>query len=222
MDEEKAASSEQGQAPETQVQEQPEETKVDFEARYKELESEHSRLAEKAKENEQLIELMTPHTDWNALQGGQDPAKAAPDSGDGDQLISKKAHDEALRAERVRTESQLLSIQFRTDHPELRPYENTLVTPEIVRLRQANPRMSASEVLEKAATFATNFLKAERDRATTELKQQEDAKAAEAAKASGLGSAGTSAPPKDEPVGESAQEYFARRKAQSMKNRGLI
>jgi hypothetical protein len=218
------ASSEQVETTETQVQEQAqEEEQIDWESRHKELEAEHTKLSQKSKENEQLLELVTPHVDWNKVQGGSAPAESAEDGESEEQFISRKAHDEALRKVQQGTDVKLLTMQFRTEHPDLKPYENTLVVPEIARLRRANPSLTADQLLEKATKFATDFLEAERQKGTEAKAKEDKAKSVETAKASGFASAGTTAPKKPESSGgESTEDYIARRKEQSRKARGLL
>jgi hypothetical protein len=221
---EEQASSQQDQvASDAGAQEQaPSEPEVNYQERYEQLEKEHTALGQKAKENEQLIEMVTPHVDWNAVQGGQAPAaESQEDSEAQDQFISRKAHDEAIRASQQQTDVKLLTMQFRSEHPELRDYEKTLVGPEIMRLRRTSPNLTADQLVQKATEFATGFLEKERAKGTEKADQERKAKAAETAKASGFASTGSTPPAKEEQVGETPEENVARRKEESRKRRGL-
>jgi hypothetical protein len=221
---EEQASSEQEQASETQAQEQAQETTetVDWEARHKEAEAELTKAKEAAAESERLIELVTPHVDWNAVQGTKPTETTTEEEGE-EQFVSAKSHKEALQAVRQENQMQLLTMQFRLEHPDLRPYEDTLIVPEIVRLRRAHPNLNAAQLLTKATKNATDFLEAERAKGTEKAKEEQEAKARETARASGFASTGTTAPKKDESQGgESTEDYIARRKEQSRRNRGLI
>ena len=121
------------------------------------------------------------------------------------------------------TDMKLLTMQFRSEHPELKPYEDTLVAPEIARQRRANPSLSPEQLLKNAAEFANNFLESERNKGGQSQEAKSKAKAAETAKASGFASAGTTAPKKPESAGgESKEDYVSRRKEESRKARGII
>jgi hypothetical protein len=220
---EEQASSEQVEATETQTQEQAQEEKIDWESRHKEAEAELTKVREKAAEDEQMLELVTPHVDWNAVQGGTKPTETkATDDESAEEFISRKEHEERLSRVQATTEGRILTLQLRTEHPELRPYEDSLIAPEVARLRRANPTLRPEQLLEKATKFATDFLEAERAKGIEKAKEEQQTKATETAKASGFASAGATTPKKDEAQGgESAEDYIARRKQQSRKNRGL-
>lgn len=235
QEQEEQASSQQEQESSTtgakeQAQEQGEQ--IDYKKQYEELNASHTQLSQKAKEDAQLLEMVTPHVDWNAFQGRQVPATGGQEESEGDQerFISKKDHDETLRQVQSSTDTKIVTMQFRINHPELRDYEDTLVAPAIVKLRRENPHLGADQLVEKAAKFANDFLKAEREKGGKakeqegeEKEQEEKRKAAEAAKAGGFASAGTTAPAtKEEKAGQTTEEYIKERQEQSRKARGVI
>jgi len=192
------------------------------------LEADHTKLSEKAKESERVLELVTPHVDWNAVQGRQAPATEKPSSDEEYDFISKKEHEEAIRRIESKTDIRLLEMQFRSNHPELRDYEDRLVGPAIVRLRRTQPHLTPEQLVEKAAEDANAFLEAERakvvaeqEKATAAAEEERKQKEVSAAKASGLGSAGVTTPKAEEKAGETAEEYIARRQERNRRLRGI-
>lgn len=206
------AESAESQNENTETTQTPEVTE-DWESKYKALQGEHQKKAEELDRVRETFDLVTPYVDWSKLQ-------EQPESSGGDE------RQEVTREDLTRilgtVENKLLIADFRNAHPDLREYEDTLVSSFVGRLRRSNPRMSQSELLEKAAEQTREFLKMERAKGKAEATKTK----AEAASTAGMGSVGTTSSAKkkgaEETEGESTSEYLARRKKESAKARGLV
>ena len=185
---------------------------VDWEERYKNLESDHTKTSQELTEQKQFVDTVTPYVDWGKVQGGEEKP-----SDEEQGFIDKKAHADSLRELSNTVDVKLLALGFRQAHPELKPYEETITGPALARLRQQYPRESIEKVMDRAARFTTELLEQERNKGAEDAEKKKQ----EAAAAEGLGSAGPTSPKEEKPLGETGKEYFARRKEQSRKSRGL-
>jgi len=209
QDKEAQSQQEQASEPETQGEAKAEET--NWEERYKNLESDHTKTAQELAEHKQLIETVTPFVDWGKVQGEEGHAE------EGEQkFVDEKTHTQSLKELSSDIDIKLLTLEFRQDHPELKPYEG-LVGFNL--LNNTNKNEPVKQRMAEAVKMTQEFLEKERNAG----KEEAEKKAQEAAGAGGLGSAGASSPEKKEAsLGESNAEYIARRKEQSRKARGLI
>lgn len=185
----------------------------DFEAKYKELQVKIDALTAEKKDVQAQYDLLMEYVDWDKVRGVTSPEQ---DSGEESAYKGETKDDSANKLAQLesRIASQMLAMQFRTDYPELRPYEDALVTPAVIRLRQKYPRKNAHEVLEMAVKEVKDLLEKERAKG----KEAAEAKKAKAAETAGLESGGTTSP-KPEDEGESPEEYVAFR--QAIRNRKL-
>lgn len=185
---------------------------VNWEERYKNLESDHTKTSQELADNKQLLDTVSPYVDWGKVQGGEEK----PPEEEGQGFIDKKAHADSLKELSDNVDIKLLTLEFRQDHPELKPYEG-LVGFNL--LNNTSKNKPIKQRMGDAVKMTQEFLEKER----TAGKEEAEKKTQEAAAAGGLGSAGASSPEKKEvPLGESGKDYIARRKAESRKTRGLI
>jgi len=201
-----------------QATEAKKEETVDYEARYKTSQAEIQKLTEDNKSKDELLDTVSPYVNWDAAQGKTVPETQTDTDAEG--YVSKKTMQEALIGIENKSNSQIMALQFQVAHPELAPYEKTLVGPTILRMRKEHPRESLGKILDRTAESVTKFLETERAKGEQQAKDALKKKEEELAGVSGLESAGTTAPTKEE-QGETKEEYFAKRKAQIAKRKGL-
>jgi len=190
---------------------------VDYEARYKASQAEIQKLSEDNKSKEELLDAVSPYVNWDAAQG-KTPATETQTDDDG--YVSKKTMQQAISGLENKSNSRIMALQFQVAHPELAPYEKTLVSPTILRMRKEHPHDPLDKILERTAESVNKFLQAERSKGEQKAKEEQKKKEDELAGASGLDSAGTTTPVAEE-QGETDKEYFAKRKAQIAKRKGL-
>lgn len=184
----------------------------DYKTKYEALQGEHQKTAEELTQSRETFDLVSHAIDWDKVQQGNAPQQS---EGDGENTVTK---EDLQRSENM-VNGKLMQLDFRQKHPELREYEETLVSPAISRIRRQNPRMPVEKVLDKAADDVKKLLETERQKGIDEATK----KKAAAAATGGMGSAGTTTVKenKEDSGGESYSEYMAARKAKSRKNRGL-
>lgn len=218
--EQQTAQSQQAQAGETakesEAAKETGEERIDPQ-QYKDLQAKLEAKGLALTEAERTLELVQDFVDWDAVQGKKAPTGEAGGVDDTDGYVSKKE----LEARDRRVQGQLLAMQFRADHPDLKEYESRLVTPTVVRLIQEHPRWPREKVIEQAAKETREFLKAEHDKAKEEAQAEADKKRKEAAGAGGFGSAGSTSPKKEE-GGQTNKDYLAEREAQLAKMKSPI
>lgn len=183
--------------------------KEDYEAKYKALQGEHQKLSEEKQQTEDYIRAISPYVDWRAVRG-QDATGQDDRQGEEETLVTSKEVDAKLRQVQQQTQNQLLSIQFRTKHPELMEYETELVVPTLMRLRAQYPHESGEKLLERTAAEVTKFLERVGTNVLTEQEQAEKKRKEEAEAAAGLESAGATSP-EEESSPETTEDYVARR-----------
>ena len=181
----------------------------DYEAKYKELQSQQQKTAEELASTKELVRAIEPHVDWGAVRGqgagGQDTGSEADET-----LVTSKEVAAQLRQVEERNQNAILALSFRSAHPELAEYEDTLIVPQLLRIRKKYPHESKERILERAAEWTTKFLEGVQNKALT-AKQQADAKVkAEEDAMSGFESAGATSPEEESPP-ETTEEYIERR-----------
>lgn len=196
-----------GETQEDKGQEAP-----NYEQQYKDTQAKLTEASQELADNKQLLDTVSPYVDWGKVQGGEEK----PSEEEGQGFIDKKAHADSLKELSDNVDIKLLTLEFRQDHPELKPYEG-LVGFNL--LNNTTKNKPIKQRMADAVKMTQEFLEKER----TTGKEEAEKKTQEAAAAGGLGSAGASSPERKEaPSGESGKDYIARRKAESRKARGLI
>lgn len=198
---------EEVQTGETQAAEAAKEP--DYRKMYEEQQSKVENLTRDLRQKEETLDAVTPYVDWAAASGQQTVTPEA-DSGE-ENYIDRKTMTEQLQKLQSSHNIQMAAMQFRIDNPDLKAYENTLVSPAVQRIIQKNPHLSQAEVLKRAATEVREFLEAERAKGKAEAEEKEEKRRKEVQKASGLGSSGETAPESDN-EGETKEQYMARRR----------
>lgn len=192
--------------------EPPKAGEVNWEERYKNLEADHTKTSQELSDQKQFADTISPYVDWGRVQGEEEkPAEGEPS------FVDKKTHADSLKELSGNIDIKLLALGFRQEHPELKPYEETITGPALARLRRQYPRESIAKVMDRAAKFTTELLEQERNKGAEDAEKKKQ----EAAAVGGLGSAGPTSPKEEKPLGETGTDYVARRKEQSRKSRGL-
>jgi len=175
---------------------------VNWEQRYKDLQSDHTRISQESAKNQQLIEVVSPHVNWQDLERAQ-RGESPESSGDEMTFVSKKELNEHLRKVEQRMATQNFVQEFRQNHPDLAdrgPKE------EMVRFFFEQKTLKTDPFdkrLKNATDSARNFLKVEQQKGKDGSTQKD----AEAAAAGGLISATPKTSPKPEPKEETPQNY---------------
>jgi hypothetical protein len=208
MTEEKTDQPQPEQPAETPEASTPETPVENWEEKYKNLESNHTKTSQELADQTELVNTISPYVDWGKVHGEPEEQQ-------------EQQEDPAAKLMNLerKVDTKLMTLQFRQDHPELRPYEDTITGPALVQMRRKYPHEPMNKTMERAAKFTTEFLEKER------AKGEEAAakKSQKAAAAGGLGSAGVSSQEKKpESGGQSMSEYSAARRAQSRKARGMF
>ena len=205
------------QSDSAQATETKKEETVDYEAAYKTSQAEIQKLTEDGKSDKELLDAVTPYVNWDAVQG----KKSVPETQTEDEgYVSRKTLQDAISGIESKSDSKIMALQFQVAHPELAPYEKTLIGPTILRMRREHPHEPLSKILDRTAESVTNFLETERAKGEKIAKEAQEKKEKELAGVSGLESAGTTTPTAEE-QGETKEEYVAKRKAQIAKKKGL-
>jgi len=185
-----------------------------WEQRYKDLQSDHTRISQESAKNQQLIEAVSPHINWAALEKAQ-RGESPEYSEDEMTFVSKKDLNEHLRKVEQKIATETFRQDFRRDYPDLAdkgPKE------EMVRFffEQKTLRTDTFDKrLKSAVASARNLFKSEQQKG----KNEGDQKNAEAAAASGLISASPKTFPESEPKKEETPQSYvdALRDAQERK-----
>lgn len=201
-----------------QAAETKKEETVDYEAKYKTSQAEIQKLTEDNKSKEELLDAVSPYVNWDAAHGESTTEKQTDTDEEG--YVSKRTMQQAISGIESKSDSQIMALKFQVAHPELAPYEKTLVGPTILRMRKEHPHESLSKILDRTAESVNKFLETERAKGESKAKEAQEKKEKELAGVSGLDSAGTTAPTTEE-QGETKEDYFASRKAQIAKRKGL-
>lgn len=195
------------------------EATVDYEAKYKTSQAEIQKLAEDNKSKEELLDAVSPYVNWDAAGGKTTTPEKQTDTDD-EGYVSKKSMQEAISGIETKSNSAIMALQFQVAHPELAPYEKTLVGPTILRMRKEHPHESLSKILERTAESVNKFLEGERAKGAEKAKEAQEKKDEELANVSGLEAAGTTTPTTEE-RGETKEEYLSDRQAQLAKKKSL-
>jgi len=182
---------------------------------YKDLQAKYEAERAAREEAESTLELVQPYVDFDALSGGKVPENGSNDDEDSEAYVSKQEVQKQLAQIDQKYNTKLLAMQFRADHPDLKPYEQTLVIPAVTRLRNAHPTWGPDRVIEEAAKETEAFLKAEREKALSSV----DKKKQEEAAASGFSSTQSTAPSKEEKV-ETPEELLAQERKRRLQLQG--
>jgi len=201
-----------------QATETKKEATVDYEAKYKASQAEIEKLTVDNKSKEELLDAVSPYVNWDAAQGKTATEKQT--DADDEGYVSKKTMMDAISGLENKSSSQIMALQFQVAHPELAPYEKTLVGPTILRMRKEHPHEPLSKILERTAESVNKFLEAERAKGEAKAKEAQKKKDEELAGVSGLESAGTTAPTAEE-QGETKEEYFKNRQAQIARKKSI-
>ena len=179
----------------------------DWESKYKAQQAEMQKTTDELNRVKDTFDLVSPYVDWARMQ-------EQPESSEDEE---KPPSREELNRFYGTVENKLLIADFRLANPDLREYEDTLVSSFVGRLRRTNPRMPQDEVLEKAAEQTREFLKAEREKGKAEVEKKKTA----AAETAGLGTASGASEKKEPSEGETNEQYIASRRASLAKKRGF-
>jgi hypothetical protein len=202
------------QEPEGTVQE---ESVDDVEGQETDLEGGQEDSAQEATvdptESEEYQTLQSQYT--KVTQEAQRQAEIKPvTKGELKNVLAEK--DKRIGTLEARLTGRELVEQFRARHPDLKEFEDNLVKPILLTMRNANPNLSREELVEQAANVASGVVK----KIQSTAGDNRDAKKKAAAAAGGLASAGNTPPQKEEPKGESPDEYLAKRKERLRQMRG--
>jgi len=187
----------------------PEPPKDNFEAKYKELQTEQGKLVEQLKSAQGTLDVLDQQgaIDWNKISGQSD----AP--------VEDNQDPSAALAQRLqRQEGRLLTLQFRLDNPDLKQYEDDLVVPFVLKAKQKNPRKSQDDILRIASEDCRNFLSKHEE--SILARQKEEKAKDDALKVSGLEAGATTTP--EEQVDEQSmnQNYVDSRRKRRAKQMG--
>jgi len=202
-EEEKQVSNPEGQAgAAASEQDSQESASSTVEAQYKELQAKVQELQAERDSLQSQYDLLAEYVDWDKVRGITEESQTTETTDP-----EKKSLEAEIRRLESQIQSKLLVLEFRSQYPDLKDYEESLVAPAILRFRRQFPRENPEKILERAAKFARDFLESERAKGKELAK---DKKAEEAA-ASGLESEGSTSP-KEEKPGQTPEEYIAERK----------
>jgi hypothetical protein len=182
---------------------------VDYEAEYRKVQAEKDKLQQEHESLKSEYETVKPYLNFGE---GEPPAPAA--SNEDDELpVTRKELKELAKNFETRRTIERVTDKFLQNNPDLRPYED-LVANNL--LTKTDPKAPIPKRLLQAAKIAREFVEAERKKGADEEAAKKTQKEKEIAAASGLGSAGATAPkkPVEEKV-ETPTDYVEKRKAQS-------
>lgn len=201
-----------------QATETKKEDTVDYEAKYKTSQAEIQKLTEEGQKDKELLDAVSPYVNWDAARGNPPTEKQTDTDDEG--YVSKKTMQEAIGGIKSESNSAIMALQFQVAHPDLAPYEKTLVGPTILRMRREHPHEPLSKILERTAESVNKFLEGERAKGAEKAKEAQKKKDDELAGVSGLESAGTTTPTTEE-QGETKEQYLSDRQAQLAKKKGM-
>lgn len=194
------------------------ESKVDFEAKCREMQAENDKLKQDYERLNSEYESVKPFVNF-----GSESPKSEPVNEDDELPITKKEHRETISAINRQHQIERLTDRFLGANPDLASYQDIIATKVmnmggILRSKgfsQEKIAASIPELLGRAAKEVRTMLDTERQKGEQAATEKASQKAKEVAAASGLESSGTTSP--KEPVeskGESTEDYLKRRNAQ--------
>lgn len=199
---------------------------VDWQKRYKDEQSELTRLQQKDKEREQFLETVSPFIDWEAAQGGKPKTGETPEG-----FVDRNEFETFKKELKKQSEVSNLTSYFRTNkkYDDLQGLDNEKLVGMYLQNLQAKtyPPKPLDQLLDEAVTAARGYRQSVKDEASEkqktveekEKKVKEEKVAAEAA-TSGLDST-KAAEGKEEVVMTEEQHQHKwlldRKKAQRMK-----
>jgi hypothetical protein len=184
---------------------------------YQTLQSQYTKVTQEAQRQAEINQMLMRQMD--SRQQPSEPAEEFdPDEpvtkGELKNVLAEK--DKRIGTLEARLTGRELVEQFRARHPDLKEFEDNLVKPILLTMRNANPNLSREELVEQAANVASGVVK----KIQSTAGDNRDAKKKAAAAAGGLASAGNTPPQKEESKGESPDEYLAKRKERLRQMRG--
>jgi len=192
----------------------------DFEKRYNDsqshiatIESENKSMREAAQKDKELLDAVSEHVDWAALNGTKKPEA----TGDGEALVDQKTLMATVQELKDQMSRNATTNSFRTKFPDMVEYEDIVG----VFLQKTDARRPMPERIAKAVENTRNLLETERSKGRETDEQEKKKKAEKEAKAAGLTAAKGQKGSKDEPEGESYDEYLKGRQALQLKNMGM-
>ncbi len=190
----------------------------DFKAKYEEMQGKFETEKTAKEEAESTLETVTPFVNFDKMAGREETEEAEASKATSEEKPAvdvKKAVAEAVGP----LVGRIRAMQFTAEHPELKGYESTLVSPILNTLGVKHPTWTPEKLMDEAAKQANTFLDTERAKGKAGGKKEDDA----AAVAESLGeSAGNTAAETETAEGESNVDYITRRQAESKTARGVM
>lgn len=191
---------------------------TDFEKRYndsqehiKKIETENQTYREDARKDKELFDQITPHVNWEALNG------TTPDP-DAEGYVDKATLNKEVKDLRDQMNRNEVTNAFRVKYPDMVPYEDLVG----VYLGKTDARRPTEERIDKAVEYVKNLLKSERAKGVETHEAETKEKIAKEAEVGGLGEKTAPVGEKKESEGETIEEYIATRKTAAAKAQGLI
>lgn len=156
----------------------PEEKTENWEKRYKDTQAALTQSQQKVTEQEQVIEQLYPHINWDALRG-EKPAEGTGEP----EYVDKNTLDKALRDVEKKRQIDNVLFDLRQDNPDLRQHTD-LVTFFLVN--KTSDRKPIQERLKTAVELTRNLLKSEQEKGKAAAKESKEEKETKEAEASGL------------------------------------
>ena len=181
---------------------------VDFEKRYKDLQSHTTKVEQELKEvkteydkDKELLNTVEPYIDWDRMNPEQ---KEEPD-------INAKL----IELQR-KIELNQITQDFRTKYPDMVPYEELVGA----MLSRTDARRPMPERIGKAVGYVQKLLEAERLKGIEEAEKKKKDKKTKEAEASGF-SESKNAKGEKEPEGETYEDYIKDRKTRTNQAMGI-
>jgi hypothetical protein len=186
----------------------------DWQKEYEGIQAKLTETQQSLADKQRLLELV----DWNGNQQGQQQSQQAyqPQYQQQDEPVTVKTLQGALGEREKVIDAKLGVLSFRQKHPDLVPYENTLMIGMLENIRRkTGGRKPMDEMLDDAAKELRTTLETERKRGADEAISKQK----QAASTAGIGSAGSTTPKPDD-KGDTNDDYIKHRTELRRKHAG--